>query len=78
MSQPTRCAHPSCGCPPAPDSPGGGYCSAYCANAAESEPLPGESGPMPDACSCGHEACRRAQERHTRGREPKTSVGENP
>jgi len=76
MSQTTRCAHPSCACPPDPARDR--YCSPYCANAAESEPLPGESGAMPDACSCGHEPCRRAQERRSTGRETKTSVGENP
>ena len=40
-----KCAHPSCQCPPRPDSK---YCSTYCEGEAKTSDI---------MCNCGHPAC---------------------
>jgi hypothetical protein len=71
MSARQRCGHASCGCPV---EAGRTWCSRYCANCAEQESLPGDADPE-GACSCGHRACRAAQETTRVEDETTTSTG---
>lgn len=66
-----RCAHEGCACPRrAPHA----YCGAYCANAEETEALPGEAD-LPGSCACGHAACKAEREPSLAGPEIVTSIG---
>jgi hypothetical protein len=67
------CRNRACACPPASRAHGlEGACSAYCANVERHDPA------TEAACSCGHGACRRAQQVAPARPEPSVSVGPIP
>jgi hypothetical protein len=49
MTDPTKCAHPTCKCLVSKDSPHGKYCSEHCKEAADLTEL---------RCDCKHPTCR--------------------
>jgi len=49
MTDPTKCAHPTCKCLVSKDSPHGKYCSEHCKEASDLTEL---------RCDCKHPTCR--------------------